>query len=403
MSFDVDKIRKDFPLLNNNPDLIYFDNAATTQKPNSVLDTINYYYSNYNSNVHRGVYKLAEEATASYESTRDCVASLINSKDRESIVFTSGATESINLVAHGWAKRHLSNGDHILLTEMEHHSNIVPWQMIAKELDLSIDYIPVNKNGELDISNLDKYFSSKTKIVSLVHQSNVLGTINPVKEIIDYAHSNGAVVLMDGAQSVAHQKIDVQDLECDFFVFSGHKIYGPTGVGVLYANLSRLEEMSVLKGGGEMIERVTKDKFTLNKIPWRFEAGTPQICQVIALKSSIDYLLRIGFDDIAKYENFLVNYAQKELSTIEGIDFYSPTRYKGPTITFNINNVHSYDYTKLLDKMNIAIRSGHHCAQPLLDSLDISSSSRLSLSFYNTTKEIDRFLESTHKALDILL
>ena len=403
MSFDVDKIRKDFPLLNNNPDLIYFDNAATTQKPNSVLDAINDYYSNYNSNVHRGVYKLAEEATASYESTRDCVANLINSKDRESIVFTSGTTESINLVAHGWAKKHLSKGDHILLTEMEHHSNIVPWQMIAKELDLSIDYIPINRNSELDISNLDKYFSSKTKLVSLTHQSNVLGTINPVKKIIEYAHSNDAAVLVDGAQSTAHQKIDVQDLGCDFFVFSGHKIYGPTGVGVLYAKMNRLEEMSVIMGGGEMIDKVTKDKFTLNKIPWRFEAGTPQISQVIALKSSIEYLLEVGIDAIGQYENSLVNYIQNQLSIIEGIEFYSPKENKGPTITFNISDVHSYDYTKLLDKMNIAIRSGHHCAQPLLDSLNISSSSRLSLSFYNTLDEADRFIESTKKALDILL
>ena len=403
MSFDVDKIRKDFPLLNNNPDLIYFDNAATTQKPNSVLDAINDYYSNYNSNVHRGVYKLAEEATASYESTRDCVANLINSKDRESIVFTSGTTESINLVAHGWAKKHLSKGDHILLTEMEHHSNIVPWQMIAKELDLSIDYIPINRNSELDISNLDKYFSSKTKLVSLTHQSNVLGTINPVKKVIEYAHSNGAVVLVDGAQSTAHQMIDVQNLECDFFVFSGHKIYGPTGVGVLYAKMARFEEMSVVMGGGEMIDQVTKDKFTLNKIPWRFEAGTPQISQVIALRSAIEYLLEIGIDAIGEYENSLINYTQNKLSRIKGIKFYSPEDNKGPTISFNISDVHSYDYTKLLDKMNIAIRSGHHCAQPLLDILNISSSSRLSLSFYNTIDEVDQFIASTEKALDILL
>jgi len=403
MSFDVDKIRRDFPLLCNNPDLIYFDNAATTQKPNSVLDAINYFYSNYNSNVHRGVYKLAEEATANFELTRDSVVKLINSKERESIVFTSGATESINLVAYGWAKAHLSKGDHILLTEMEHHSNIVPWQMIAKELDLSINYIPVNSDGELDSSNLDKYFSSKTKLVSLSHQSNVLGTINPIKKIIEFAHSNGAVVLVDGAQSVAHQKIDVQELGCDFFVFSGHKIYGPTGVGVLYAKINRLEEMSVVMGGGEMIDKVTKDQFTLNKIPWRFEAGTPQIAQVIALKNSIEYILEIGIDAIGEYENHLANYAQEKLSNIKGIEFYSPKENKGPTLTFNFDNIHSYDYTKILDKMNIAIRSGHHCAQPLLDRLNISSSSRLSLSFYNTDKEVDRFIESTHKALDILM
>ena len=403
MPFDINEVRKEFPLLNNNPDLIYFDNAATTQKPNCVLDAITHYYSNYNSNVHRGVYKLAEEATVNYESTRDCVSRFINSKDRESIIFTSGATEAINLVAHGWAKKHLSKGDHILLTEMEHHSNIVPWQMIANELDLSIDYIPINNDRELDISNIDQYFSSKTKLVSLTHQSNVLGAINPVKKIIEYAHSIGAVSLIDGAQSTAHQNIDVEDLDCDFFVFSGHKIYGPTGVGVLYGKKNHLEEMSVIMGGGEMIDQVTKDQFTLNKIPWRFEAGTPPISEVIALKSAIEYLLRVGIETVNEYEKNLINYAQDQLSKIKGIQFYSPIENKGPTITFNFSGVHSYDYTKLLDNMNIAIRSGHHCAQPLHDKLKISSSNRISLSFYNTIEEIDRFMESTQKALDILL
>ena len=402
MSFDVDRIRKDFPFFANNPNLIYFDNAATTQKPNCVLNALNDYYSTYNSNVHRGVYKLAEEATNQFESTRDSVANFINSKNRDSIVFTSGTTESINLVAHGWAKNHLSSGDHILLTEMEHHSNIVPWQMIAAELNLIIDYIPINKNGELDISNLENIFSSKTKLVSITHQSNVLGTVNPIKKIIDYAHSNGSVVLIDGAQSTAHQVIDVDELDCDFFVFSGHKIFGPTGVGVLYAKMERLEEMSVMMGGGEMIDKVSKDSFTLNKIPWRFEAGTPAIGNVIVLKSAIDYLQKLGLENISSYENELINYAQTKLLDISELELYSPIINKGPTLTFNFKDVHSYDYTKLLDKMDVAIRSGHHCAQPLLDSLKISSSSRLSLSFYNTTEEIDRFIESTQKALDIL-
>jgi len=402
MSFDADRIRKDFPFFANNPNLIYFDNAATTQKPNCVLNALNDYYSTYNSNVHRGVYKLAEEATNQFESTRDSVANFINSKNRDSIVFTSGTTESINLVAHGWAKNHLSSGDHILLTEMEHHSNIVPWQMIAAELNLIIDYIPINKNGELDISNLENIFSSKTKLVSITHQSNVLGTVNPIKKIIDYAHSNGSVVLIDGAQSTAHQIIDVDELDCDFFVFSGHKIFGPTGVGVLYAKMQRLEEMSVVMGGGEMIDKVSKDSFTLNKIPWRFEAGTPAIGNVIVLKSAIDYLQKLGLENISSYENELINYAQTKLLDISELELYSPIINKGPTLTFNFKDVHSYDYTKLLDKMDVAIRSGHHCAQPLLDSLKISSSSRLSLSFYNTTEEIDRFIESTQKALDIL-
>lgn len=403
MSFDVNNIRNDFPFFHHNPDLIYFDNAATTQKPRCVLDALEHYYSYSNSNVHRGVYKLAEEATKQFESTRDCVASFINSKNRDSIIFTSGTTESINLVAHGWAKNHLSKGDHILLSEMEHHSNIVPWQMIAKELNLIIDYIPINKNSELNISNLENLFSNKTKLVSITHQSNVLGTVNPIKRIIDYAHSNNAVVVVDGAQSTAHQAINVDELDCDFFVFSGHKIFGPTGVGVLYGKMERLEEMSVIMGGGEMIDKVSKDNFTLNKIPWRFEAGTPAIAQVISLKSAIDYLKKIGLENISSYENELIDNAQRRLLEIKGIELYSPMKNKGPTLTFNIKDVHSYDYTKLMDQMGVAIRSGHHCAQPLLDSLNISSSSRLSLSFYNTIEEVDVFFESTEKVLDILL
>ena len=403
MSFDVMEIRKDFPFFKKNSNLIYFDNAATTHKPQCVLDAINNYYSTFNSNVHRGVYKLAEEATNQFECTRECVADFINSKNRDSIIFTSGTTESINLVAHGWAKNHLSKGDHILLSEMEHHSNIVPWQMIAKELNLIIDYIPINKNGELNILNLENLFSNKTKLVSITHQSNVLGTVNPIKRIIDYAHSNGSVVVVDGAQSTAHQAINVDELDCDFFVFSGHKIFGPTGVGVLYGKMERLEEMSAIMGGGEMIDKVSKDNFTLNKIPWRFEAGTPPIAQVISLKSAIDYLKKIGLENISSYENELIDNAQRRLLEIKGIELYSPMKNKGPTLTFNIKDVHSYDYTKLLDQMGVAIRSGHHCAQPLLDSLNISSSSRLSLSFYNTIEEVDIFFESTEKVLDILL
>ena len=397
MSFDVNEIRKDFPFFKINPDIVYFDNAATTQKPKCVIDRLNNYYSTYNSNVHRGVYKIAEQATHEFESTRDAVASFINSNSRESIVFTKGATESINLVAHGWAKLHLSKGDHVLLTEMEHHSNIVPWQMIAKDLDITIDYIPIDDSGELKIDNLQELFSEKTKLVSVVHQSNVLGTINPIKKIIDFAHSNNAFVLIDGAQSIAHQKINVEELDCDFFVFSGHKIFGPTGVGVLYAKMERLEEMSPILGGGEMINTVSKDGFTLNNIPWRFEAGTPAIAEVIALKSAINYINTIDIKNILYYENELINYAQQQLLDIKGIELYSPQNNKGPTLTFNIKDVHSYDFTKVLDQMGIAIRSGHHCAQPLLDRLGKSSTSRVSLAFYNTKLEVDYFMESINK------
>ena len=319
MSFDVNEIRKDFPFFKINPDIVYFDNAATTQKPKCVIDRLNNYYSTYNSNVHRGIYKIAEQATHEFESTRDAVASFINSNSRESIVFTKGATESINLVAYGWAKYNLSKGDHVLLTEMEHHSNIVPWQMIAKDLDITIDYIPIDDSGELKIDNLEDLFSEKTKLVSIVHQSNVLGTINPIKKIIDFAHSNNAFVLIDGAQSIAHQKINVEELDCDFFVFSGHKIFGTTGVGVLYAKMERLEEMSPILGGGEMINTVSKDEFTLNNIPWRFEAGTPAIAEVIALKSAINYINTIDIENILYYENELINYAQQQLLDIKGI------------------------------------------------------------------------------------
>ena len=402
MSFDVSAIRKDFPFFNENPNLVYFDNAATTQKPQSVLDVMIKYYSTYNANVHRGVYKIAEKATYEFESTRDCVANFIGSKNRESIVITSGTTGSINLVAHGWAKYNLKRGDHILLTQMEHHSNIVPWHIIAEEIGLCIDFFSITNDGQLDLNNLDQLITNKTKLVSLVHQSNVLGTINPIKNIINRAHEKGAVVLIDGAQSIAHQRIDIKNLDCDFFVFSAHKIYGPTGIGVLYGRMELLEEMKPFMGGGEMIDQVSQEGFTLNKIPWRFEAGTPAIAQVIALKEAIIYINKIGIDNISKYEETLISYAQEKLLQIKDIEIYSPKNNKGPTITFNIDNIHSYDLTKILDEMKIAIRSGHHCAQPLMNRLGISSSSRASLAFYNTTTEVDYFIESIEKALKIL-
>ena len=402
MTFDVEKIRNDFPFIQNNKDLIYFDNAATTQKPKCVLDEITFFYSNYNSNVHRGVYKIAEEATIKYESTRDSIANFINADNRDSIIFTSGATEAINLIAYGWARNKLTRGDHILLSEMEHHSNIVPWQIIANELGLIIDYIPINSDYELDLEEIDKYFHSNTKIVSIVHQSNVLGTINPIKKIIKYAQSCNVLTVIDACQSIVHQEIDVQNLDCDFLVFSGHKLYGPTGVGVLYGKMDSLNQMSPFMGGGEMIDKVTKENFTMNKIPWKYEAGTPQICQVIALKSAIEYLQKIGIDNINNYEKQLFDYALTKLRDINSIEFYNPNHNNGPIITYNFENVNSYDYTKILDTMNIAIRTGHHCAQPLHECLKIPSSNRLSLSFYNTIDEIDFFISATKKALQIL-
>ena len=403
MSFDVNNIRKDFPFFDQNPNLVYFDNAATTQKPRCVLDAISQHYTTSNANVHRGIYKIAELATRKFESTRDCVANFIGSTNRESIIFTSGTTGSINLVAHGWAKHNLSRGDHILLTQMEHHSNIVPWHIIAEDLKLFIDFIPITDHGKLDLENLDQLITSKTKLVSVVHQSNVLGTINPIKKIIDKAHKKGAVVLIDGAENIGHQSINVEDLGCDFFVFSGHKIYGSTGVGVLYGRMEFLEQIKPLMGGGEMIDQVSEEGFTLNKIPWRFEAGTPAITQVIALRSAIKYIQNLEMEKIFTYENNLINYAQKKLLDIDGVVLYSPLNDKGPSLAFNIEDVHSYDFTKLLDEMGVAIRTGHHCAQPLMNRLGISSSSRLSLSFYNTEQEVDKFIQSVNKALKILI
>ena len=285
---------------------------------------------------------------------------------------------------------------------MEHHSNIVPWQIIANELGLIIDYIPINSDYELDLEEIDKYFHSNTKIVSIVHQSNVLGTINPIKKIIKYAQSCNVLTVIDACQSIVHQEIDVQNLDCDFLVFSGHKLYGPTGVGVLYGKMDSLNQMSPFMGGGEMIDKVTKENFTMNKIPWKYEAGTPQICQVIALKSAIEYLQKIGIDNINNYEKQLFDYALTKLRDINSIEFYNPNHNNGPIITYNFENVNSYDYTKILDTMNIAIRTGHHCAQPLHECLKIPSSNRLSLSFYNTIEEIDFFISATKKALQIL-
>ncbi len=402
MALNINKIRSDFPFFAKNPSLIYFDNAATTQKPHCVIDAINDYYSSYNANVHRGVYTIAEKATYEFESSREYLAKFIGAENKENLIITSGATGSINLVAHGWAKHNLKAGDHILLTQMEHHSNIVPWQIIANDIGIEIDYIPINNNNELDLSNLDQLITSKTKLVSIVHQSNVLGVVNDIKCIIDIAHQKDAAVLVDGAQSIVHQSINVKELDCDFFAFSGHKIYGPTGVGILYGKENFLQNMEPFMGGGEMIDLVTEQEFTPNKIPWKFEAGTPAIAQVVALKEAIRYINNIGIENILKHEQNLISYTYDQLNQIKGMKIYSPKNNIGPVITFNIEGVHSYDLTKILDEMKIAIRSGHHCAQPLMKSLGISSSNRVSLSLYNTSTEIDFFIDSLNKALAIL-
>ena len=387
-SLNIEKIRSDLPIFKNNPDLIFLDNASTTQKPQKVIDTLTHYYENYNSNIHRGIYTIAEKATAAYENSRDKTASFIGAKDRQSIVFTRGTTESINLVANSWGQN-LQPGDEVLITEMEHHSNIIPWQLICEKTGASLKYIPINEDGTLDLSNSDTYFTEKTKIVCVIHQSNVFGTINPIAEIVKMTHDVGALVLVDGAQSVPHHSVNVSKLDCDFFAFSGHKMMGPTGVGVLYAKPELLEEMNPFMGGGEMIREVSMEKSTWNDIPWKFEAGTPNIAQVIGLGAAIDYLNEIGMQPIADYEKELLNYGQEKLQNIPGLTIYGNTKDKGAVISFNMDNIHPHDVAHILDTLGIAIRAGHHCAQPIMKRLNVPATNRASFYIYNTLSEID--------------
>ena len=399
-SLNVAKIRADFPIFQNNPDLIFLDNASTTQKPQQVIDTLTHYYENYNSNIHRGIYTIAEKATAAYEETRDKVAAFIGTEDRQSIVFTRGTTESINLVASSWGQN-LKPGDEVLITEMEHHSNIIPWQLICEKTGASLKYIPISEDGTLDLSNTGTYFTEKTKIVCVIHQSNVFGTINPIAEIVKMAHDVGALVLVDGAQSVPHHKVNVSKLGCDFFAFSGHKMMGPTGVGVLYAKAELLKEMSPFMGGGEMIREVSMEKSTWNDIPWKFEAGTPNIAQVIGLGATIDYLNEIGMQSIADYEKELLNYAKEKLQNIPGLSIYGKAKEKGAVISFNIGKIHPHDVAHILDTSGIAIRAGHHCAQPIMKRLKVPATNRASFYIYNTFAEIDSLIDGLTKTVDL--
>ena len=396
-------IRKDFPLINQTIDgksLIYLDSAATTQKPQVVIDSLSEYYSGYNANIHRGIYQIAEKATFEFESVRDRITSFINAKDRSEIIFTKSTTESINLVAYSWGRKFLTSDDEILITEMEHHSNNVPWQLVAQSTGATLKYIPVNDDGELD-NPLD-YINEKTKLVAVIHQSNVLGTVNPVEEIVSKAHDFGAKVLVDGAQSTPHLPIDVQDMDCDFFTFSGHKMMGPTGVGVLYGKKDILEEMDPFLGGGEMIKEVSMDAVSFNELPWKFEAGTPNIAQVIGFGSAIDYINKIGLDVINQRGELLKEYALEKISKIEGATIYGHSQNRGPVVSFNIEGVHPHDLAQLLDQQNICIRVGHHCAQPLLTKFGINSSARASFYVYNITEEIDILIRGIEKAVSIL-
>ncbi len=405
MTFDIQKVRADFPNLRqqvHGKPLVYLDNAATTHKPQSVIDTVNKFYCEYNANVHRALYQHAAEATAAYEATRDKVARLINSPDPRSIIFTSGTTESINLVANAWGRHNLQPGDEILVTEMEHHSNLIPWQLIARDTGATLKFIPITADGVLDLTDPDQYFTARTKLVAFIQHSNVFGTINPAKQIIEMARQVGAITVVDAAQSVPHNPVNVTELNCDFLAFSGHKMLGPTGVGVLYGQPEILEQMPPFLGGGEMIRTVTMEKSTWNEIPWKFEAGTPKIAQVIGLDTAIDYLVHLGFDAIGEYEKELTGYTLKRLAGIDGLKIHGRATQRGPVISFNIDKVHPHDLAQFLDEEGVAIRAGHHCAQPALQKIGVPATSRVSLYFYNTRSEIEILIDSIRKTIRFL-
>jgi cysteine desulfurase/selenocysteine lyase len=397
---DVTKIRADFPILSrqvNNKPLVYFDNAATSQTPQVVIDTIVDYYSNYNANIHRGVHTLSQEATDKYETARQTIQTHFNAKFSHEIIFTSGTTDSINLVANGFSSL-LKVGDEIIVSALEHHSNIVPWQMLCERTGAILKVIPMNLEGELIMETYDALLSSKTKLVFVNHISNALGTINPIKYITEKAHAVGAAVLIDGAQSCPHIKPDVQALDVDFYVASAHKICGPTGVGMLYGKEEWLKKLPPYQGGGEMIAEVTFEKTTYADLPHKFEAGTPNICGGIAFGAAIDYMNGIGFDNIANYENELLAYANNKLLQIEGLKIYGTTKHKTSVISFNLEGIHPYDVGTILDKLGIAVRTGHHCAQPIMDFFCIPGTIRASFAFYNTKEEIDILVEGINKA-----
>ena len=404
LSFDVDSIRQDFPILSkkiHNKPLVYFDNAATSQTPVCVIDCIKDYYEKYNSNIHRGVHSLSDEATNAYENARNKIKDHFNINESKEVIFTSGTTHSINIVSNGFSKI-LKKGDEIIVSGLEHHSNIVPWQMMIKNNDAKLRVIPLKDNGELDMDEFKNILSNKTKIVFLNHVSNALGIINPIEEIIDISHKNGAIVLIDGAQSAAHFKIDLQKLNVDFFTASAHKLCGPTGVGFLYGKEKLLSKLDPLMGGGEMISDVTFSKTTYADLPHKFEAGTPNIAGVIAFGKAIDYLNEIGLDNIEKYEKSLLDYANSKLKEIDGLKIYGDSKNKTSVISFNIEGIHSYDIGSILDKFGIAVRTGQHCAQPIMDYFGIDGTVRASFSFINTIEEIDHFYDSLIKAKSML-
>ncbi len=402
---EIEHIRADFPILNEkiyNKDLIYFDNAATSQKPRCVVEKIEYAYFHLNANIHRGVHYLSLKATEAHEAARLTAAKFLHAEKKEEIVFTRGTTESINLVAFSFGEAFCSAGDEVVISAMEHHSNIVPWQMLCERKAMKLRVIPVSENGELDMTAYSSLLNKKTRIVSVTHVSNVLGTINPVKEIIQIAHEKNIPVLIDGAQAVPHLAVDVQELDADFYVFSGHKIYGPTGIGVLYGKEKWLNAIPPYQGGGEMISTVSFEKTTYSELPFKFEAGTPDYVGSTALAEALRYVDQIGLDKIAAYENELLRYAEQRLKEIENIHIIGTAKNKSSVLSFLVDGIHPYDIGMLLDKLGIAVRTGHHCAQPIMDVYGIPGTVRVSFAFYNTKEEIDRFTEALKKVVNML-
>ncbi len=404
IAFDVERIRNDFPILKqkvHSKPLVYFDNAATTQKPQAVIDSLTNYYSTINSNIHRGVHALSEAATEAFENSRIKIQRYINAKSEKEIIFTRGTTEGINLVANSFGKSHLNEGDEIIISAMEHHSNIVPWQLLASEKKLNLKIIPINDDGEIIFEEFEKLISNKTKLISVVYVSNSLGTINPIERIIQTAHANNIPVLIDAAQAVSHFPIDVQKLDCDFLAFSGHKLYGPTGIGVLYGKQDLLESMPPFMGGGDMISKVTFEKTTFNELPYKFEAGTSNIADAIGLGAAIDYVQNIGLENIYHHEKDILDYATKEILNLGKVKLIGTAKNKSGVLSFIIEDIHPHDVGTFVDFEGIAIRTGHHCTQPVMDRYNIPATSRASFAIYNTREEVDLFIKALKKVSEV--
>lgn len=402
--FDVNKIREDFPILNkkvHGKNLVYLDNAATTQKPTYVIDKINKYYTTMNANIHRGVHALSQEATEAFEGARIQIKQFINALGKNQVIFTRGTTEAINLVASSYGRKNIKEGDEIIISHMEHHSNIVPWQLLCQEKNAKLRIIPINDDGELIYDEFEKLVNKRTKFISIVYVSNSLGTINPIKEMIKYAHQYKIPVLVDAAQAVNHIKVDVQDLDCDFLAFSGHKIYGPTGIGALYGKVELLESMPPYQGGGDMISKVTFEKTTYNELPHKFEAGTPDIAGAVGLGAAIEYVNKVGIQNISEHEHSLLKYATKKISEVPGLRIIGTAKEKTSVLSFVLENIHPHDIGTFLDFEGVAIRTGHHCTQPLMQRFNIPATSRASFAMYNTKEEVDVLVHGLKKIIEV--